>query len=259
MGAWASMRPESWLPKEPRGRIRKMCRGYLCFYGILTGILCQVALGSGTAHAADALAAGPSASPGSATTALPERWSLDIGLGLALGISDLREQRGDVVEINKFSFMELSLAPAFWLAPRLALGLHASWAFEPGQRSFSSSSGESEEKDRTLWQLMTAVRYQRERGRGWYVEGNGGVASFVDSIGEDSVTQSAPLVGAALGVDFRLAQPFALGLEMRGGHAWFPAEGSTLTVADGLGAGDTQYRYGSTTWLGINIAVRFLL
>jgi hypothetical protein len=217
------------------------------------------AFGSRMAHAADAPAAEVSESPGSAATAVPGRWSLDVGLGVALGLSRTEERRSDVIELSNFGVMELTLAPSFWIAPSLALGLHASWGFEPGQRGLASNYGESKDKDRTLWQLMAATRYQPERGRGWYVAANGGVAAFVDSIGDDSVTQWAPLIGGALGIDFRLAQPFALGLELRGGHAWFPAEGSTLAVADGLGAGDTQYLYGAMTWLGLNVAGRFLL
>jgi hypothetical protein len=239
-----------------------MCRGYLGPWGILAALPCVILLGSraahaADAHAADALAAEPNASSSSAPT--PKRWSLDVGLGYAFGLSDAEEQQGDVVGISNLSFPELTVAPSFWVAPSLALGLHASWGFELGQRGLASSSGESEDLDRTLWQLMMAARYQPEQGRGWYVAANGGSAAVVDSIGDASVTQWAPLVGAALGFDFRLAQPLALGLELRGGHAWFPAEGTTLTVADGLGAGDTRYSYGPTTWLGLNVAGRFLL
>jgi hypothetical protein len=189
---------------------------------------------------------------------MPARWSLDVGLGLAFGLSDLEERQGDVVEISSVFFTELTLAPSYWLTPSLALGLRTSWGAQPG-RGIASSSGASEDKDRTLWQLTATVRYQREAARGWYVTANGGAAAFVDGIGDDSVTQWAPLVGAALGVDFRPAEVFALGLELRAGHAWLSTQGKTLSVTDGLGAGETQYRYGATTWLGLNLVGRFLL
>jgi hypothetical protein len=217
-----------------------------------------VVLGVRTAHAEGAVVGEASTTPGTAVTATPGRWSLGVGAGLALGLNDIEERESDVIEITNFVFAELTLAPSFWLTPSLALGLHTSWGFDGGG-GIESSSGESKDKGRTLWQLMAAARYQPQAARGWYIAANGGAAAFVDSIGDDSVSQWAPLVGAAVGIDFRLAQPFALGLELRGAHAWFSSEGSTLTVADGLGAGETQYRYGATTWLGLNVVGRFLL
>jgi hypothetical protein len=53
--------------------------------------------------------------------------------------------------------------------------------------------------------------------------------------------------------------PFALGLELRGGHARFPAAGRTLVIAAGSDDGTAEYRYGATTWLGLNLVGRFLL
>jgi hypothetical protein len=228
-------------------------------YEVMAGLLGLIQLAVNSAQAETAAAGEAHATPGSAPMAMPARWSFDVGLGLALGLSDIEEQQGDSVEISSVVFAELTVAPSYWLTPRFALGLHTSWGFEPGQRGLASSSGESEDKERTLWQLTAAARYQRDAGQGWYLTANGGAAALVDSIGNDSVTQWAPLVGAALGVDFRAAEIFALGLELRGGHAWFSAQGSTLTVADGLGAGETQYHYGATTWLGLNLVGRFLL
>jgi hypothetical protein len=77
-------------------------------------------------------------------------------------------------------------------------------------------------------------------------------------MGNESVTQWAPVVAASAGYDFPLASSFGLGLELRASHAWFSESGRALVATGQATAGATTFRYGPTSWLGIHLLGRWL-
>jgi len=174
------------------------------------------------------------------------RFHLGVGAGLTLGLGDVWVSRGDVIENSGTPmFLDLSVAPSYRLAPDFALGIRAGVGLEPGSRGELSSSGESVELERRLWHASALGRYQPEPGRGWYATLSVGAAALVDSRGDSSVSQWAPLIGAAAGYDLRLAPPVALGLELRAAYAEF-GEGPSDALAG-------SYDYQVSTWLGAGV------
>jgi hypothetical protein len=198
-----------------------------------------------------------SSSAQSSGAAASPRWMLGAGLGLALALNDSETASFDTVEVSSLLFAELVLEPMVFVAPSVSVGIRGGWGFEIGSRALESSSGARSERERHVWQLAPAARYQEQGGRGWYLGGNVGIAGITDSLGEQSVTQVAPLLSAALGLDLPLATPFSLGLELRATYAMFSEEGARLPASEpGQGA---WYRYGPTGWLGFSLLGRFLL
>lgn len=174
------------------------------------------------------------------------RFHLGVGAGFTLGLGDVWTAQGDIVE-NEGSpmFIDLSVAPSYRLAPDFALGVRAGVGLEPGSRGEVSSSGDSVELARRLWHASALGRYQPDAGRGWYVALSLGASSIVDIRGDSSVSQWAPLIGAATGYDLRLAEPVALGLELRAAYAEF-GEGDADSPA-----GHHDYRV--STWIGAGV------
>jgi hypothetical protein len=189
------------------------------------------------------------------------RWSIGAGPGIALSLDSREEGQEDVVVSSWLMFAELTLEPLYWLTPHVALGLRGAWGFEIGDPGLATSDGTSLDKGQAVWELALAGRYRFERGGGWYVGGNAGAVAIQDNLGDQVATQWAPLVAVAVGHDFEVAPAFALALELGATHAWFTDGGSVLyTPVEGpFGGGAYHYRYGSTTWLGLNLVGRFLL
>jgi hypothetical protein len=151
--------------------------------------------------------------------------------------------RGDVIDNGGSpAFWELSVAPSYRVARDFALGIRAAFGFEPGTRGEISASGGSVILDRKLWHASATGRYQPEPGSGWYVTLSAGAAAIVDSRGDESVSQWAPLLGAAAGYDLRIARPLSLGFELRAARADF-GEGSHTSLAG-------YYDYHVSTWVG---------
>ncbi|MET0409982.1 MAG: hypothetical protein ABW217_01735 [Polyangiaceae bacterium] len=210
---------------------------------------------------APALAAeGEASASGAAAPAEVEgRWSFGVGAGFSLGLDNREEGESDLVVISSLAFGELTCTTMYQLTPKVALGFDAGWGSDLGSRGFASSDGEALAKDTSIWQVALSGRFQPEPRRGWYLGGEGGAVAIADSIGDDSVTQWAPLVAASAGHELRLGSSFALALELRAAHAWFSEDGRTLVLRDSVGASSTRYEYGSTTWLGLSLLGRFLL
>lgn len=184
-------------------------------------------------------------------TAPTSRWLLGAGVGMALALNDSqRSTSSDTVEVGSLLFAELVLEPMVLVTPSVSVGIRGGWGLELG------SSVEATTQH--VWQLAPAARYQERAGRGWYLAGNVGIAGITDSIGDQSVTQVAPLLSAALGVDLPLVAPLSLGLELRASHAMFSEQGSRI-VLSAPEQGGGYYRYGPTGWLGLNLLGRFLL
>lgn len=171
------------------------------------------------------------------------RWSPDVGAGWLHGLSSVEERDGDLVSTTQLRLGELALSALYQVPGPLGVGARASWGTELGQRGVAASSGGTIDLDRSLWQVSLAARYQVTRGRSWALGGNAGAAAMSDSMGNESVTQWAPVVAASAGYDFRLASSFGLGLELRASHAWFSESGRALVAAGQAAVGATTFRY----------------
>jgi hypothetical protein len=171
------------------------------------------------------------------------RFQLGLGTGFTWGLGDVWTSRGDVIENSGVPvFWELSVAPSYLVARDFALGIRAALGLQPGTRGEISASGGSVALDRKLWHASATGRYQPEPGSGWYVTLSAGAAAIVDSRGDESVSQWAPLLGAAAGYDLRIARPLSLGFELRAARADF-GEGSHTSLAG-------YHDYHVSTWIG---------
>jgi len=189
----------------------------------------------------------------------PSRFQLGVGAGLTLGLGEVWEGDGDVVKVTgPPTFLELSLAPSYRVAPELALGVRAAFGLQPSSRAEVSNSvnsagptrAQSVSLERNMWQLGGTARYQSEPARAWYFGAHAGAAAVVDSRGDASVSQWAPHVGAAVGYDLRVARPLSLGFELRAAYAPF-GEGSHTSSAG-------FYDYQVSTWLGFGLIANVL-
>ena len=214
--------------------------------------LLALALLSATPIAVAEEASSPAPSASTGVTA-PSRWLLGAGVGMAVALNDSeRSTSYDTVEVGSLLFAELVLEPMVLVVPSVSVGIRAGWGLELGK------NGTSREEEQHVWQLAPAARYQEQAGRGWYLAGNVGIAGITDSLGDQSVTQVAPLLSAALGIDLPVVTPLSLGLELRASHAMFSEQGSRI-VLSAPEQGGGYYRYGPTGWLGLNVLGRFLL
>jgi len=228
--------------------------------------LFSLALLAGAASSKPAAADAPRAEASLATTrdpasteeaparqpaASPSRFALGLGLGLTWGLGEVWESEGDVISNGGSPiFLDLSVAPSYRVASDFALGLRAGIGLEPGSRGEVSSSGGSVELDRQLWHLSATGRYQPQIGRSWYVALSAGTAAIIDSRGNTSVSQWAPLLGAAAGYDLSVAGWLSLAPELRAAYAPF-GEGSRDSLAG-------YYDYRVSTWLGAGVVGNIL-
>jgi hypothetical protein len=174
-------------------------------------------------------------------TSEPHRLRLTLGTGLTLGLADVETQESDVVSLaNTFYRWNVSIAPSYQLSRTWALAARGSWSSDAGARGTDSSS---------LWQLGSEIRQQPRGWLGLYVAAGLSAAAARDSVGGETVTQWAPALGAAVGHDVGLAEPLALGVELRGGVAFFDPDGASLRTE----AGATTVTYGATSWLSLNL------
>jgi hypothetical protein len=181
----------------------------------------------------------------------PSRFQLGLGSGLTLGLGDVWERRGDVTGSSGGPILlDLSLAPSYRVARELALGIRAGVGLDPGSRGTASSSGERVSFDRRLWHASATARYQPRPGRGAYLTLSAGVAQIVDSAGDISASQRAPLFAVAAGYDVHIARPFSLGFELRAAYA--PFVGSSRLSAD------ERYEYDVSAWLGAGVVLNVL-
>lgn len=179
------------------------------------------------------------------------RFQLGLGAGLTLGLGDVWEGNGDVRGSSGGPlFLDLSVTPSYRVTRDVALGVRAGVGLEPGSRGEASTSGESLSLDRRLWHASALGRYQADPGRGWYVALSLGAAAIVDSLGNESSSQWAPLIGAAAGYDLRVARPLSLGLELRAAYADF-GDGARLSPA-------RSYDYDVSTWIGAGVVASIL-
>jgi hypothetical protein len=169
-----------------------------------------------------------------------------------VGLGEAHVGNDDSIQIESpLPFMQLSIIPAYRVAPELAVGLRASYGFELGSRGEVSSSGESLSLDRNLWEVAAMLRCQAEAGRSWYLMLSGGAASLVDSEGDVSVSQWAfPALGVAVGYDSEIARAFALGVEARAAYADFSGEGARIVRAS---SESSYYGYDTSAWLGLAV------
>lgn len=208
---------------------------------------------SGASVAATSEAEQPDDEPGRYGPPPPEpsRFQLGVGTGLTFGLGDVWERRGDVIGSGGGPILlDVSVAPSYRVARELALGIRAGVGLDPGSRGVASSSGEYVSLDRRLWHASATGRYQPRPGRGGYLTLSAGVAEIVDSQGDVSASQWAPMLGAALGYDVFIARPLSLGLELRAAYAPF-VESSRMSA-------DERYDYDVSTWLGAGVVVNVL-
>lgn len=173
---------------------------------------------------------------------------MGVGAGVAAELDGVAERDGDRFTLTKTGYVELSVSPSYQLDETWALGLRTSWGFEAGDRGLASSDAPELEIERHLWQLAAEGRYQPGGQRGFYGSAHAGTAGAMDSIGDATAWQWAPLVGAALGYDAHIAGPLALGIELRGSFAAFGNEGASLA----RGGGSTRYVYGPSSFVSLH-------
>jgi hypothetical protein len=208
------------------------------YSGVVLSVLCLTLC---EARAAGSPGAGESAVAPSPSSAVDSsRLTLALGTEFAFGLSDARQaSNSDVTIIERLDWPGLNAAGRYRFSDALALGMRVGWQFELGNRGYASSSGETGNYDRNLWQLAVEGRYQ-PAGRGWYAAVRGGGAAIIDGQGRESVTQWGPLGALAVGYDARIAGTFALGLELQGSVIGFPDSGAWQT-------------YGTSSWLGFGL------
>ncbi|HTV20505.1 MAG TPA: hypothetical protein VMG12_17600 [Polyangiaceae bacterium] len=241
---------------------RRVVSGSLIGWGLLAG--------SGVAAAADTETPRPRETqgsvpaPGDAETREDEPgrytpapkvsasgFQLGIGAGLVLGLGEVWEGRGDTIgSSGEPVLVDLSITPAYRVARDFALGIRAGVGVDPGSRGTVSSDGESVSIERRLWHASAMGRYQAAPGRGWYATLSLGAAAMVDSRGNASVSQWAPLLDAAAGYDLSIARPLSLGFELRAAYADF-GEASRISPA-------LSYDYDVSTWIGAGVVASVL-
>jgi hypothetical protein len=198
--------------------------------------------------------------PSPAAMTLPSsRWSIGAGVGFA-GNAYTYSEAGLGRGTDRIAVAEVTLAPAYQLTPSVALGLPAGLGYGFGGLGIRDTFDRELDEIQTLGELALSARYQAELARGWYGAVQGGVVGIRDRVEQKSTAQSAPLAALAVGHDFRVAPAFALGLELRIAHAWFPERGRTLLVEQ-MSSDPLQltYAYGSRTWFGLTFTGRVLL
>jgi hypothetical protein len=205
---------------------------------LMLGLVALAAVDAAPARAVEEEGPAPAAQP---RTSEPHRLRLTLGTGLTLGLADVETQESDVVSISStFYRWNVSVAPSYQLSRTWALGARGSWSSDAGARGSDSSS---------LWQLGAEVRQQPRGWLGLYLAASLGGAAARDTVGGETVTQWAPVLGAAVGHDFAIAEALDLGLELRGGVALFDPDGASLRT----GAETTTVTYGATSWLSLNL------
>ena len=206
------------------------------------------ALSVGSLVEGDALAqswAEPAEAPESAPLrSSRQHYRLGIGTGLTFGVSEIQERSGDSYGITgMFQPYNLSITPSYQLTSQWAIGVRGGFGTDSGMRGDTT---------RALWELGAEGRYQPETGRGGYAALNAGVVNAVDSVGSDSASLWAPMLGAAAGYDLSAAEALSFGIELRGGLAFFGDEGSSPN-----GESDTIV-YGTSSWLSFNLTGHFM-
>jgi hypothetical protein len=172
-----------------------------------------------------------------------------LGTSGMLAMSEISEQRGDVVGVTGAGLFGLNASALYRVSGPWTLGLRGSWGSDLGARGSQTSSGEQVDSLRTLWRLAAEGRYEPEERRGWYAALRIGTGIIVDSAGSASLTQKGPMGAAALGFDLWLSGAFSLGLELEGSLIRFPKQ----QAGDPSNAEHATYVYGLSSWLGLGV------
>jgi len=139
------------------------------------------------------------------------------------------EQDGDVVSCsNGRAFVGAQLAPRYRFSHLFSLGAFAAFGWKMGSQSTQSSDGSHDDLSETTFRLETEARlHLLDPGDPdlWFGVGVGvtWLHQSVDIYGpgdrflrSTSNTELGPIAGVAFGVDFPVAEFFALGPELRG-------------------------------------------
>jgi hypothetical protein len=177
------------------------------------------------------------------------KFVFSLGTGGMFALSDISEQRGDVVATTGAGLFGLNASVLYRVAGPWTLGLRGSWGSDLGARGSETSSGEQVDYLRTLWRVAAEGRYEPEERRGWYAALRVGTGIIVDSAGSASLTQKGPMGAAALGYDLWLTGAFSLGLELEGSLLRLPKQqaGAAADVEQ------STYVYGLSSWLGLGV------
>ena len=177
------------------------------------------------------------------------KFVFSLGTSGMLAMSEISEQRGDVVGVTGAGLFGLNASALYRVSGPWTLGLRGSWGSDLGARGSQTSSGEQVDYLRTLWRLAAEGRYEPEERRGWYAALRIGTGIIVDSAGSASLTQKGPMGAAALGFDLWLSGAFSLGLELEGSLIRFPKQ----QAGDPSNAEHATYVYGLSSWLGLGV------
>jgi hypothetical protein len=207
--------------------------------------------------------------------AAPPSWSVGSSVGMAMQLNWSAEAHAGGEMREYLMFAGLTLEPLYHVTSAIGLGPRLAWGSRVAvDQDWTLSSGETLDVSTTLWEVALGGRFQPRPGRGVHVSAHGGAQVIVDSIGDQSVSDWAPLVAAAVGYDFRLLPTFALGIELRGTHAWFSNEARRVRLPDESGTGssveassfefegsdnDVFYRHKAAYSIGLNLTGRLLL
>jgi hypothetical protein len=206
---------------------------------VVAGSLLTVLMtASARAEAADAHANEPPLAPA----------LVEVGVGgfARYDLGDFCEADGDVVSCTSGrAFVGAELAPRLRLSRLVSLGVFGSFGWAPGSESNVSSDGSHEDRSLTAWRLEAEGRLHplADEDIDLWLGADVGVSAVRDAwdvygpgdriIETRADTEVAPVLGAAVGIDFRVAEIFALGPELRGA-LHFDGNASTLSVSLGV-------------------------
>jgi len=197
------------------------------------------AVATARAEAADAQANDP--------TPAPAPGEFGVGGFVRYDLGDFCETDGDVVSCTSGrAFVGLEVAPRLRLSRLVSLGVFGTFGWAPGSESRNvSSDGSHEDRSLTAWRLEAEGRLHPlvDEGIDFWLGADVGVSAVRDAwdvygpgdrfLETRADTELDPVVGAAVGIDFRVAEILSLGPELRGALQ-FDDERSVFSVSLGL-------------------------
>lgn len=153
------------------------------------------------------------------------RLLLGLGAHVVTPVSEVCDQDGDVVACSTLRFYGGGdLSGHYYLLDWLALGARVAGSKDLDASRDVSSLGETEEHSQWLWRFSAEARLHLpvvplwvsgELGGAVVLESYRELGATGDEVGSGSASQEALLLGLGTGLDFRLGESLALGLDAR--------------------------------------------
>ena len=177
----------------------------------------------------------------------PAPGEFGVGGFVRYDLGEFCETDGDVVSCTSGrAFFGIEVAPRLRFSRLVSLGVFGSYGWAPGAESRNvSSDGSHEDRSLTAWRLEAEGRLhpladaghrpvaRRRVGASAVRDARTSTVPATASSRLERTPTSVPSVGAAVGIDFRVAEILALGPELRGALQ-FDGDGSGFSVSLGL-------------------------